>query len=334
MDIRSAQSIMSAESHIELTPQEAVQLEELAKHLTARPDDAPEEFCRAAKRAAMHLPERLTETLYDFGRWGSPSGVLTVSGLPPGSVPETPPDNSRHLGESTTLARVQAICNEFLGHMIAYEAEGAGRLFQDMVPARASARTQTSLSSEVELEVHTEQAFSMLRPDYLSLACLRGDPNAHTYLLRASDIVSNVHDDVAKMLRQPLWTVGVDESFRIGGYEFMHGDVRGPVPIISGSDEDPFMLLDQDLMSGVDTDAQQLLDDISNLYLRHRRYHTLASGQLLILDNNRVAHGRSDYIARFDGTDRFIIRSFAVRDMAKSRYAREGDSRVIGARFS
>ena len=58
-----------------------------------------------------------------------------------------------------------------------------------MVPSRESARTQTSLSSEVELEVHTEQAFSVLRPDYLSLACLRGDPNAHTYLLRAHDIV-------------------------------------------------------------------------------------------------------------------------------------------------
>ena len=32
--------------------------------------------------------------------------------------------------------------------------------------------------SGVELELHTEQAFSKLRPDVLSLACLRGNPKA------------------------------------------------------------------------------------------------------------------------------------------------------------
>lgn len=333
MVTRTDQSSGLAESHIALSSQEADLLEGLAEY-TARPDSAPEEFCREARLAAVHLPKRLVETLYDFGRWGSPSGTLTISGLPLCAVPETPPDSSKHLGELTNLARIQAIFNESLGRMIAYEAEGAGRLFQDMVPARASARTQTSLSSEVELEVHTEQAFSELRPDYLSLACLRGDPDAHTYLLPAREVVANVEADAAKMLRQPLWTTGVDESFRIGGHEFLNGDVRGPVPIISGSDEDPFMLLDQDLMSGVNEQAQQLLDDIGNLYLRCRHSHTLAAGEIIILDNNRVAHGRSDYAARFDGTDRFIIRSFAVRDLAKSRLGREADSRVVTARFS
>lgn len=334
MDVCVDKGTVPEESHIVLSSQEVDQIEGLAKNINARPDASPEEFCRQARLAAVHLPMRLIEALHDFDRWGSPNGILAISGLPLDRVPETPPDSSKHLGELTTLARIQAICNEFLGRMIAYEAEGAGRLFQDMVPSRESARTQTSLSSEVELEVHTEQAFSVLRPDYLSLACLRGDPNAHTYLLRAHDIVPHVDDDTAKMLRQPMWTTGVDESFRIGGHEFVDGNVRGPVPIISGSEDDPFMVLDQDLMSGVNEDAQQLLGDVGHLYLRHRRSYTLAAGQLIILDNNRVAHGRSDYAARFDGTDRFIIRSFAVRDLAKSRHARKGDSRVIAARFS
>ena len=59
--------------------------------------------------------------------------------------------------------------------MVSYEAEGNGRLFQDMVPNKELALSQTSLGSKKELELHTEQAFSEMRPDYLSLACLKGD---------------------------------------------------------------------------------------------------------------------------------------------------------------
>jgi L-asparagine oxygenase len=257
-----------------------------------------------------------------------------ISNLPVSDRPKTPDDNRSHIGETTTLATIQAICNESLGYMVAYEAEGAGRLFQDMVPARASTRTQTSLSSAVELEVHTEQAFSALRPDYLSLACLQGDPNARTYIFRARDILLSVDGQTVQMLRAPLWTTRVDESFRVGAHQFIDGDLRGPLPIISGASDDPFMILDQDLMSGIDAEAQRLLEFISELYVRKREAYVLSPGQLLILDNDRVAHGRSNFTARFDGTDRFIIRSFVVRDLARSRHARADDSRTIAARFS
>jgi L-asparagine oxygenase len=320
--------------HVMLNSQEVKQLEKLATYLTAKPDIAPEEFCRQAWRASVNLPKRLIEALYSFERWGSPSGVLVISGIEVSDVPETPQDNSENVAAQTSLARIQAICNEMLGRMVAYEAEGSGRLFQDMVPAKGAKRAQTSLSSEVELEVHTEQAFSALRPDYLSLACLRGDPNAQTYVLRAVDVLAHVSPDTARMLRRPLWTMGVDESFRIGEHKFVLGDVRGPVPIISGSINDPTMVLDQDLMDGVDGQARQVLGEMRELYMEYRHPYTLSPGQILILDNNRVAHGRSNFAARFDGTDRFIIRSFVVRDLMKSLHAREGGSRTIAARFS
>ena len=67
------------------------------------------------------------------------------------------------------LSRVQPIINEFLGEMVSYEAEGDGRLFQDMVPNKELARTQTSLSSKQELELQ-QSKISEMRPDYLSLA--------------------------------------------------------------------------------------------------------------------------------------------------------------------
>ena len=46
----------------------------------------------------------------------------------------------------------------------------------------ADADRQTSTSSSVELEFHTETAFHRHKPRYLLLLCLKGDPEARTML--------------------------------------------------------------------------------------------------------------------------------------------------------
>ncbi len=218
--------------------------------------------------------------------------------------------------------------------MVAYEAEGGGQLFQDMVPSAAAATSQTSLSSAVELEVHTEQAFSDLRPDYLSLACLHADPHAATYVLPASRLAAALTPHDAALLRKPRWTTTIDASFLAAGCLFADGLERGPTPILYGADEDPFMILDQDLMRGVDEEAQGVLNRVIDAYLRERSAYTLAEGDVAILDNLRTAHGRSPFRARFDGSDRFVVRSFITRDLNRSRHARPGDCRTISATFS
>lgn len=322
------------EDTIELTPREAQDLKILSAYVGADATADPESFCREAKRAAEKLPRRIKESLWDFARWGTASGVIVISGVPLGDIPPTPLDNTEHVGERTLLARVQAMFNETLGNMIGYEAEGGGRMFQDMAPSPLAARLQTSLSSEVELELHTEQAFSELRPDYLSLACLRGDPKASTYVFTARDIAMLCGDRLSDLLRQPLWFTDVDESFRSAESAFVHGDTRGPMPILSGAQDDPFVVFDQDLMRGVNQQAQEALETVIGLYPRHRASVVLNPGEILILDNHRAVHGRSPFEPRFDGTDRFIVRSFVVTDLVKSRHARGGDSRVVVGRFS
>jgi L-asparagine oxygenase len=306
----------------------------LAKYVTADPGRAPEDFCAEARRAAVYLPNSIAEFLRNFHRCGSPSGAVLISGLPVDDAPSTPADNRQHLGQRTMLARMQAILNEFLGSMVAYEAEGGGRLFQDMVPSRAAAMTQTSLSSTIELQVHTEQAFSDLRPDYLSLACLRDDPCASTLIITAKEIARRCTPEEVELLRQPQWTTTIDESFLGHAHHFEAGLTRGPMPVLYGAHDDPFMTFDQDLMRGTDQAAQDLLGRLISAYVEGRSAYTLRVGDVLILDNKRAAHGRSDFIARFDSTDRFVIRSFVVRDLDRSRHARAGDSRLVLASFS
>jgi L-asparagine oxygenase len=218
--------------------------------------------------------------------------------------------------------------------MIAYEAEGDGRLFQDMVPKRAAAATQTSLSSKVELELHTEQAFSDLRPDWISLACAREHPGADTYVLPVGAILPALTDSEIALLKEPLWVTGVDESFRVGGHDFLKGDRRGPMPILEGDDDDLGITLDQDLMSGTTDEATKVMEKLYEIYRTHRLRHTLKRGELLLLDNRRAVHGRSPFKPRFDGTDRFVIRSFVVKDLHPSSVARARHSLTVRARFS
>ena len=42
----------------------------------------------------------------------------------------------------------------------------------------------------------------------------------------------------------------------------------------------------------------------------------LDAGDLLVIDNRRAVHGRSKFRARFDGTDRWLQRTFVVDELA------------------
>jgi len=219
------------------------------------------------------------------------------------------------------LAKLQAVLLSVVADMISYEGENQGSLFQDIVPNKSMASLQTSLGSR-ELEIHTEQAFSDWRPDILSLACLRSDPNALTYILTLDQILAHTTEEEHALMRQPLWTIGVDLSFD------MKGEIRGPIPILS----DQGLTFDQDLMNGLTEEANQLLDKIVRIYYEHRSAYCLKPGDILFINNRKAVHGRSGFEPRYDGQDRFLVRCFGTLDLEKSEKVRQG--RKVLKRYS
>ncbi|NAZ85808.1 oxygenase [Kineococcus sp. T90] len=315
----------------EVGPAEREQLAALGERVTAHPVHEPERFCRQARALVREVPAAVVERLWEFERDGSDSGVLVLRGLETGELPPTPADNAGGLGGATLLGRQQAVLSHALGHVLGYAAEAHGHLLQDMVPNRRLAATQQSQGSRVELEAHTEQCFSALRPDYVVLGCLRGDADAATYAFRGAELAAHFEAEDLLELHRPLWTTLVDESFA----DFLDTrEVRGPFPILSGDPEDPVLLVDQDLMHGITARAQALLQRVLEVYVAHRSAVVLQAGDVLFLDNLRAMHGRSPFAPRFDGTDRFITRGFVVRDLRRSRSARPGGQRVVQASFS
>jgi L-asparagine oxygenase len=271
--------------------------------------------------------------ILNFSDVGSDTGILVVGGLiVHDDLVDTPLDNTSGIGAKTTFAKQQAVLAQLLGTMIAYEAEGNGHLIQDMVPNPKLATTQQSQGSKVELEAHTEQCFSDYKPDYVILGALRGDPEAYTYAFSGRNIITHFTPDEIVKLRQPLWATMIDDSFR----PFIPDPeaVRGPYPINTGPEDDPYVLIDQDLMHGITAEAQQLLNKVVEVYIANRAAHNLQAGDLLMLDNLRAMHGRSMYSPRFDGKDRFIARGFVVRDRRRLWPQLLPDRRTVAAVYS
>ena len=325
---------------IELTNDENIILIDLAFKITASPSKNSSLFCRQSKECSANVPQRIKLILTDFAKKGTETGFLLIKnvsfdsitpGLP---VPKTPDNNNSKIGETTLLAYIQSILLNVIAEMISYEAEGHGELFQDIVPIKNMENEQTSVGSNTELEIHTEQAFSKLRPDILSLACIRGDPLAQTYILPINYILQHINDHEHELLRLPLWKTGVDLSFKLNGNDFIEGDIRGPFPIISGNYTDPKLFFDQDLMFGVNEESNNLIKKIISIYYTYRNQHNLQSGEIILIDNMRAVHGRSPFYPKYNGYDRFLIRCFAVYDYEFSHYARYNESHMVSAIYS
>ncbi len=286
-------------------------------------DIGSETFVNAAGIASVQLPEAIRAAITEFKNEPHVSGALLLRGLPVGVLPDTPPTPTTpttkdHTSEMTLLAVAK-----MLGEPVGYKPELGGRIIQNLVPTQANQDRQVSTSSKVSLMFHTEAAFHPHRPAYLLLLCLKGDDNAFTTLASIREVLPHLSADVKKTLFEPRFRTAVDESY-LNGRANVLGDL---IPVLSGNADKPTMVFDADLMVGIDDEAQAALHALSHAV---EKYHTsvcLQQGDLLIVDNAVAVHGRSSYTPRFDGTDRWLQRTFVVNGLEASDTDREG--RVI-----
>ena len=284
-------------------------------------------FVRAAGHAGRLLDPALHDALVDFVDDPGPVGSLLLRGVDVGAVPPTPAHPTDPTGKDHRSEFALLTVGRRLGQPVGYAPEHGGSLVQNLVPTRADVGRQTSTSSGVSLDFHTETAFHPHRPRYLMLLCLRGDPAAATTLCSLPEVIDALPTGTRQILREPLFRTGVDESFGRG-----HSSRSSlPVAVIGGNERRPSLVFDSDLMFGTTPEACRALDTLRDVIAELHLSVTLDDGDLLVIDNTRCVHGRGPYDARFDGTDRWIQRSFVVPDLAPSDGDRAG--RVITTRF-
>jgi L-asparagine oxygenase len=315
---------------------EIQKIQYLVNAINACPFDAPHQFCDESKKLSNFLPKRIKQTLVDFHKHTRETGCMMISNIPLVEA-ETNINTNTLFDPPMQLYKTQSLFVNAIPYteMLSYEAEGGGKLFQNIFPKKSMANEQTSLGS-TELEIHSEQAFSKVRPDILSLACLRGDSNAMTYILPVNTILGNMDKEEIELLKSPLWNFGVDLSFKINNEDFIDGYKRGPYPIITGVPEYPLLRFDQDLISGITDRANALVKKIIDIYYKHRITYNLKPGEMLLIDNHRAVHGRSQFYPKYDGNDRFLTRCFGMYRYRYQIYEHmfKPNTRMVGANYS
>lgn len=289
-----------------------------------------EKWVTEAQAQAASLPESLRRRMTAFRRYGHPRGGILVKGLPIGDVPDTPREADNDAAPSLLAAATTSVLIALLGDQYGFLPELGGKLFQSILPEPGAEKTQRSVGSEVYLEDHIEMAFTEFRADYVVLTCVRADHDrvAGTALAPVDDILPRLDEATREILRQPRFRTTVDESFLLGWGEKTAIWVD-PIRVFEGSPDRPRVRVDFAETQGKDEEAQAALDRLREAAGAARRVVRLEPGDVLITDNVTALHGRTPFAPRYDGRDRWLLRTFVTKDLSRSLEVRSGDRRVV-----
>jgi L-asparagine oxygenase len=283
----------------------------------------------AGGRGQRLLPAEVHDALVDFADVSNGAGALLVSGVPIGDVPATPPYPGAPVRKDAASEFALLAFARRLGQPVGYAPEHGGALVQDVVPVRENADAQISTSSRAVLGWHTEAAFHSHRPRYLLLACLRGDHDgvATTNLSSIPAILHLLSLRARALLHEPRFVFRADESYT----GVSAGRTGASRPILTGDRARPTFVFDDLCTSGIDDAADEALAELRDAVQACHTGVVLTPGDVLVVDNFVTVHGRTSYCPRYDGTDRWLQRTFVVSDLAELGADRDG--RIITSRF-
>jgi L-asparagine oxygenase len=315
-------------AHLELDPADAAEVNQLARHLCAGGQDrvdAPEWVARA-RDGWDELPLPLRRGVHRFRRDSGPRGVLVIHGLPvdEAMLPATPSAQDSVQRAATVSAAMLTMVACGLGDPAAYSAEKFGALVQDVVPVRGK-ETFSGNAGSVLLTFHNENAFHQHEPDYVLLLCLRADHDRIAGLRTACirEVLPLLTAASREALFAPEFILAPPPSFP------SDDAARSPQPLLSGAAEDPDIRMATIATTPLTPRAEAALAEFCQACDTVARTTKLTPGDLAIVDNRVTVHGRTAFQPRYDGSDRWLQRTFAVADLRRSRDHRPHDGYIL-----
>ncbi|NVZ18721.1 TauD/TfdA family dioxygenase [Pseudomonas costantinii] len=257
------------------------------------------------------LDQATESDILNFRLFGNKKGFLHLKNLPIGMIPPTPNDRASLHKECTISEQIILKATAMLGDPIGYIQESNGDIINNFFPHKKYSKGINSDSYDCELELHTENAFHAVSPDYLVLLCLRQDPGAEAATFISSidgirDIITPedlnyFHEEKYNFLSDYCAT---EKNCRI--------DINQKQTVLYGDPESPCFRFDPQFMVARSKHAQLKLELLRKAAWEVAHPVHLNAGDLLIIDNRKTAHARSAFSASLDGRDRWIQRTFAV----------------------
>ncbi|OAF16919.1 TauD/TfdA family dioxygenase [Bradyrhizobium neotropicale] len=257
------------------------------------------------RRGFAHLPLGFQNALNEFSNTPY-SGVLLVTGLPiSADLPPTPtkPVREAGVGRVGNEGLLFSIASAF-GNPYSYREWEGGLLLHNKYPIRQHATSQVG-TNNVLLQMHTEKAFRDVSPDYVALLCLRGDP-AHAAITHFCDlrrIIEQFPSDAQRLLRTPLYAFRTDSPRLVMdgiGYTAPHAIVQ------EHQNRAIYQYVDD--LSALNDEAKEVLDKLRTAIGANTTGLHLNAGDLLVMDNSHIVHGRSAFRPNYDGRDRWLQR--------------------------
>jgi hypothetical protein len=235
-------------------------------------------------------------------------GLFVLRGLPVDDAAIGPtPDHWSTAGDAGAVYDVVLLLlSTVMGTPIAWEGQQDGRFVHNIVPSSGHEEEQTGASSSVLLSPHTEDAFHPGRAHLLVLGCMRNPDSVATTAAGIRQV--ELSGDDVELLSRPVLPILPDDAYEEAqGYE---GEPPA-VPTLWESEGGLTLRFDP-AYTPLDRAPEdhraayaRLEDELSRVSVAV----SLSPGEVLVVDNDLVVHGRVPFKARYDGTDRWLKRS-------------------------
>jgi L-asparagine oxygenase len=194
------------------------------------------------------------------------------------------------------------------GQVAGYRGERTGALLQSVVPLASDAQLPINSGSRVQFSLHTENAHHPYPPTVLALHCLRDDPSCLTILADCEAGFATLSAEHRALLTSRDFLTAPGASFRRSNTAASSSPhaIKGQR---FGRTSFKFNAHNTVGLGG----AAQAAFDAFLAAIRDCAVHVcLAEGQTALINNLVVAHGRSAFEPRFDGSDRWLRRFYIV----------------------
>lgn len=193
-----------------------------------------------------------------------------------------------------------------MGRPIAWEGQQDGRFVHNIVPSPGHEAEQTGASSTVLLSPHTEDAFHPGRAHLLMLGCMRNHDAVATTAASVRQVCLDAQD--LALLARPVLPILPDDA-----YTEAQGFAGEPprIPALWNSGDGLTLRYDPAYtpLDEAPADYRAAYDRLTAELERVSVAVSLEPGDVLVVDNDLVVHGRVPFKARYDGTDRWLKRA-------------------------
>lgn len=125
------------------------------------------------------------------------------------------------------------------------------------------------------------------------------------------------------MLASPLFLTKPPPSFGdLANYQTAR-------PVLFGDLEDPNIIVDFAATHPLNDTAKKAMMELQEAFITTMNTYQLSVGDLAVVDNRIAVHGRTSFVPRYDGTDRWLQRVYSHLDNRRSRVHRIGGGSVL-----